>query len=277
MRFLKYLLFLTLFLFLTALTQIGGIVLLINLVVFQTILKQNKYTNIWSKLLTFSVLYLITTFVIVPPIAKQYGRVPMPMFLKNHIRPTNVWTCILNRNYVRPEMKESVENVAKKMADRYAGTEIWYLDACLPFGNGFPLLPHLSHNDGRKLDVSFFYKKNNFENFCNEKPSNSGYGVFEKPRQNEENKPEECLKQGFWQYDFPKYFTFGADIERYKFDDIRTKTMIEYFCNENMVEKLFLEPHLQFRMDLHHNKLRFHGCQAVRHDDHLHIQTKNRY
>ncbi|HKK76486.1 MAG TPA: hypothetical protein VJ953_15505 [Saprospiraceae bacterium] len=32
-----------------------------------------------------------------------------------------------------------------------------YLDANFPFWNEFPLLPHLSHDDGKKVDISFLY------------------------------------------------------------------------------------------------------------------------
>ena len=32
--------------------------------------------------------------------------------------------------------------------------EIHYLDANFPFINKFPLLPHLSHNDGKKIDIT---------------------------------------------------------------------------------------------------------------------------
>lgn len=35
---------------------------------------------------------------------------------------------------------------------------ISYLDANFPFKDGFPLLPHLSHDDGRKVDIAFMYR-----------------------------------------------------------------------------------------------------------------------
>ena len=33
-------------------------------------------------------------------------------------------------------------------------------------------------------------------------------------------------------------------------------------------------PHLKARLGLNSNKVRFHGCHAVRHDDHFHVQLK---
>lgn len=39
------------------------------------------------------------------------------------------------------------------------------------------------------------------------------------------------------------------------------------------VRKIFIEPHLKERLGLsQYDKIRFHGCHAVRHDDHIHIE-----
>jgi hypothetical protein len=61
----------------------------------------------------------------------------------------------------------------------------------------------------------------------------------------------------------------------YMFDAIRTKQMIALFASSDAIEKIFIEPHLALRMHVKSfPKIRFHGCHAVRHDDHLHIQIK---
>ncbi|NNE79114.1 MAG: hypothetical protein HKN18_02480 [Silicimonas sp.] len=36
--------------------------------------------------------------------------------------------------------------------------------------------------------------------------------------------------------------------------------------------KIFLEPHLADRLGVAGDKVRFQGCRAARHDDHIHIQ-----
>ena len=36
--------------------------------------------------------------------------------------------------------------------------------------------------------------------------------------------------------------------------------------------KIFIEPHLKQRLGIKNQKVRFHGCGAVRHDDHIHLQ-----
>jgi hypothetical protein len=56
------------------------------------------------------------------------------------------------------------------------------------------------------------------------------------------------------------------------FDSKRTKSMIQFILQEKNTGKIFIEPHLKTRMNLQNNKIRFHGCRAVRHDDHVHLQ-----
>ena len=51
-------------------------------------------------------------------------------------------------------------------------------------------------------------------------------------------------------------------------------TPLDLFNKNNYIEKVFIEPHLKTRLNLTSNKIRFHGCQAVRHDDHIHLQVK---
>ena len=263
---------------LTVLTQIGGLVFLLSWLLYRLVLQNKTGHTKWAflvKMATLLSLYAAATFVVVPILARLFGRVPLPFFTTNHIRPVTHWTCLLNRNYVRPALKSSLETVAKRMNDRFPGVEIQYLDASLPFFDGFPLLPHLSHDDGRKLDLAFFYTDRSTGQKTNRKPSFSGYGVFEAPRPDENNQIERCLEKGFWQYDWSQYLTFGANPEAFDFDQERTRAMIELFSAEAAIEKMFLEPHLVSRIKLDNNrKIRYHGCQAVRHDDHLHVQVK---
>ncbi len=221
----------------------------------------------------FPVFYLFTTFAIVPNIAPLFGRVALPMFTRNHVRPVNMLTCVFNRNYVRPALKQAVENVAAKMSEKYDDCEIRYLDANMPFINGFPLIPHLSHSDGRKLDIAFFYIEKNTQMPTNQKPSWSGYGVFAGPRKGEFDRIAKCIGDGFWQYDYPKYMAFINRENDFELDETRTAEMTTYFNQENAIERMFIEPHLKSRLHLQNlQKIGLHGCKAVRHDDHLHIQ-----
>lgn len=64
------------------------------------------------------------------------------------------------------------------MNKNHKGIQVVYLDTNFPFINKFPLLPHLSHSDGKKIDVSLIYKDEKGK-LTNKKPSVSGYGVYD--------------------------------------------------------------------------------------------------
>lgn len=274
MRYLKIILRIFLFCFLTVLTQVGGLVYLLSIFT-------NKYTDKWSSTRTIRIIYrfsvfitfyLSSIFLIVPLIAKPFGRVPLPLKETNHLQPLNILTCLLNRNYVRPELRQIAFNVAKKMNQKFQGTTVNYLDANFPFINKFPLIPHLSHNDGKKLDVSFFYLDSKTKEPTNECPSSIGYGISEEPMKSEENTTDFCEKKGYWQYSFLTKIIPQSSKKDFIFDKDRTKDLVNFFATQESIGKIFIEPHLLKRLNLTSNKIRFHGCQAVRHDDHIHVQ-----
>ena len=220
------------------------------------------------------VLYCLATFLVVPGIAKSFGRVPLPMTQKNHLRPLNLITCILNRHYVKLEMRTIAYEVANQMNEKYPGTCINYLDANFPLFDYFPLFPHLSHDDGKKLDLSFCYRKSKTNQSTNQCPSFIGYGICEEPLPNEEDMPCSCSKQGFWQYSLMSKIIPQGNKKKFTFDESKTRSLIGLFVDKPSIEKIFIEPHLKTRLRLSSNKVRFHGCQAVRHDDHIHVQIK---
>ena len=256
---------LLLFLFLTGLTQIGGIVLLLSLLISRKIKKKIKFKTS----LIFLCTYLLFTFLVVPFVAPVFGREPIKH--SSAISATNYMTVILNRNYVRPEMNEFLNQTAERLED--TKIEIKYLDANFPFIDKFPLPPHLSHNDGKKLDISLIYK-NKEGQITNLKKSMSGYGVFEGPTKNEKNQIKICKKRGYYQYDFSKFMRFGNINNELTFSEKGTKELIDAILKNNKLGKLLIEPHLKQRLNLRNSKVRYQGCQSVRHDDHIHIQLK---
>jgi hypothetical protein len=264
-RILKFILKIILFILLTAITQIGGIIYLLSLFISH---KWNKNLK-FKTLIIFIGIYLLSTLIIVPEIAPFFGREKVSNSEK--IKPTNFMTILLNRNYVQPKLNELLNETEKILSG--TNIEIHYLDANFPFINKFPLLPHLSHNDGKKIDISLIYETKAGE-ITNKQKSVSGYGLFENPKPNEYNQIEKCLNKGYFQYDFPKYLTFGKINEKIVFSEKGTKKLIESILGNKNLGKLFIEPHLKNRMNLKNNKVRYHGCRAVRHDDHIHIQLK---
>jgi len=261
---------------LTVLTQVGGLVYVSALLSQKFIDK--KITNAFNqrilKLIYFLVLYFFTTFIIVPLVAKPFGRVQLPLTETNHLKPLTFLTCLLNRNYVRPEMKEAAFDVAQKMNVQFPGTTVNYLDANFPFINKFPLFPHLSHNDGKKLDLAFCYMDNRTNlptNYC---PSAIGYGICEEPLTTEKNTADFCAENGYWQYSFMKKIIPQGNKINFSFDAFKTKELVNLFAEQQAIGKIFIEPHLKTRLGLTSDKIRFHGCQAVRHDDHIHVQLR---
>ncbi len=207
-------------------------------------------------------------------IAKPLGRVPLPLFKTNNLQPGTALTFFLNRNYVRPELREIVFNVAEVVGSEYPGTTVNYLDANFPFINGFPLLPHLSHNDGKKIDFAFLYTDKQTGVVTNQIPSIIGYGICESPKLNEENMPGLCEQRGYWQYNFLQKAIPQEVKEKFDFDQVRTKRLVQLFAEEKSIARIFIEPHLKTRLSLTNPKIAFHGCHAVRHDDHFHVQLK---
>ncbi|MEZ4805212.1 MAG: hypothetical protein R2852_06950 [Bacteroidia bacterium] len=216
----------------------------------------------------------MTTFFILPVVAKPFGRVPLPLTESNHLQPLNIWTCLLNRNYVRPELKQATIEVANQMNDKFPGTTVNYLDANFPFINKFPLIPHLSHDDGKKLDLSFCYRDSKTNKSTNECPSFIGYGIYEMPLPNEKNTAGYCAEKGYWQYTLMTKVISQDNKANFTFDRNRTKELVDLFAKQTSIGKIFIEPHLKKRLNLSSDKIRFHGCQALRHDDHIHVQLK---
>ncbi len=259
MKFLKFFGHLIIILILTILTQVGGLIWIFSVLISIKFKKKKRFI--------FPILYLIFNILIIPPTAKWFGRDKLPVFSKN-LKPRNWIYPILFRNYANPDLKNLLENASHQLTN--SNIQITYLDANFPFTNGFPLLPHLSHNDGKKIDISFMYL-NKRGHSTNKKPSISGYGSFV----NSENiTANNCINKGYWQYNFSKYLTFGI-INNLKLDKKKTNLLIQELLSNKKTQKLFIEPYLKEQLGLiNETKIRFHGCQAVRHDDHIHLQIK---
>ncbi|PCJ96117.1 MAG: hypothetical protein COA50_07925 [Flavobacteriaceae bacterium] len=263
----KIILHLIIFILLTVITQVGGIVYLLSILLIKKGVKKKKLKRIG----VFTGLYLLTSFLIIPFVAPIFGRekIKETKFLKAH----SFFYKLANRNYVRPELNGTLGEIAAAFEKQNSGIKMSYLDANFPFMDKFPLLPHLSHNDGKKIDVSLIYENPNGQ-LTNKKRSISGYGVFEAPTPKEHNQIDICKSRGNWQYDFPKYLTLGNINKEIEFSRKGTRQLVQLILEQKNVGKLFIEPHLKTRLNLRNGKVRYHGCQAVRHDDHIHFQLK---
>lgn len=171
--------------------------------------------------------------------------------------------CGLNRNYVTPEVRDILVDTAEEMDRQYPGAETLVLDANFPFLNGFPLLPHLSHDDGDKVDLAFFYRdETGYLPGATRSPI--GYFAFERG-------PTDCTPR--WptlRWDFDIIQPLWRD---YELDEVRTAAVLRILSNDERVAKTFVEPHLVQSLLVAHPRIRFQGCRAARHDDHIHFQS----
>lgn len=259
-----------LFLILTVLTQVGGALYLLYQPIRWQIGRRvpGKWNALGYRLITFAAFYTIGTLLLVPPLARLNGRVPLPVFSEAALKPANYFFVLTNRHYVKPALLEATLDVANKMDN---SVTLFYLDANFPFLDGFPLLPHRSHDDGGKLDLAFIYENPTTAKLFPGSPSWLGYGYLEAPKAGEHDQTALCTKQGYWQYSLlsrlilqDKDVSFSASLNR---------QLLLRLSQHPTIRKIFLEPHLKTRLGLEgQGKIRFHGCAAVRHDDHIHIQ-----
>ncbi|MEL6141879.1 MAG: hypothetical protein AAFU67_09705 [Bacteroidota bacterium] len=261
-RFFAHILVITL---LTIITQIGGLIWLISWPILRKWYPQQR----WRRLAVCSLIYLVVTLGLIPIVAPLLGRVALPKW--GSIVPQTYFTVLANRHYVRPSVLSALENATKDFRGQYPDVKVVYLDANFPFYDGFPLLPHLSHSDGKKLDLSFIYQRDG--ELVNTKPATSGYGAYAGPKKDEYNQTTNCLKAGHWQYDFSKYLSFGVD-HNLELAEKPTKQLLNVLLAQPATQKILLEPHLRQRLGLPKSKVRFQGCHSVRHDDHLHWQVQ---
>lgn len=238
------------FVFLTLLTQLGGVAWLLALCFRR-------------RALVFGAAYVMLS-VAALFVAPIFGRVPVSCLSADTFRMKSTIYCALNRQYVTPELKAVLRDFSGKMDQEFPHTTTLVLDANFPFISGFPLLPHLSHNDGRKVDLAFYYRdENGFLPGVTRSPI--GYFAFENgPSTCPDNAPSLGLRwdlawlQGLW--------------PDYHLEPRRMAAALRLLGDDRRVGKVFIEPHLKSRFGAGNSKIRFQGCRAARHDDHIHIQ-----
>ena len=181
--------------------------------------------------------------------------------------------CVFNRNYVDQRVALLLIALAHDLDRDYPGTRTLFLDANFPFLNGFPLLPHLSHGDGRKLDIAYFYAAPSGAYLPGQLRSPIGYWAFEQP---EAGAPASCPSRSWlslrWNMAALQRFYPDRPLE-----PERTRAALRWLVTQGQqygVERVFIEPYLAARLGVSSPLLGFQGCRAARHDDHIHLQIK---
>lgn len=250
---------------LTLLTQVGG-------VIYAAALWGRRFAPFAATRLGFAgwafLIYALAWFP-VGWIAVLGGREALPCLPRGDLS-ASAFSCAFHRHYASPDLVAIASALARDIDQRFPGTSTRALDGSFPFFDGFPLPPHLSHDDGEKLDLAFYYERNG-EYRRGALGSPLGYWKFEWPRRGE---PQPCGEDAAglrWDMAWFAPFTRGG----LALEEERTRFALNWLAREGAqrgVRKVFVEPHLAQRLGVRGAVIRFQGCRAARHDDHIHIQ-----
>lgn len=272
---LKWALLLTAVVLLTFLTEIGGAILLLSILLVRLAPKRFACRKTIAAC-NFVGLYLVASLVLAPIVAPIAGRVALPCLdtANPGLAALSPLTCLLNRNYVAPATASALHALSADLQVTNPGTGVRYLDAAFPFDLGMPLLPHLSHGDGRKVDLAFFYLGDDLVYQSGLTPSPIGYWGFEQPPAGVlQLCPQVSLYTLRWNMTWLQSLWPETEL-----DHARTRRMLQWLIGPGRshgVEKVLLEPHLETSLGFDSDLIRFQGCRAARHDDHLHVAFAN--
>jgi len=204
--------------------------------------------------------------------APAFGRTSLPCFGDGSLRMQSPLYCALNRQYVTPDMAQFAHTAADAVARRHPGTVTLSLDANFPLFDGFPLLPHLSHNDGEKLDFALYYSDESGNYLPAITRSPIGYWAFETPSANAPHPCQGRKDRATLRWDMRWFAPLTRPLT---LDRTRTAALLNWVAQNpppGYRVKLLIEPHLKQSLGIVSDKVRFQGCRAARHDDHIHIQ-----
>lgn len=204
----------------------------------------------------FGVLYATATASL-PLMSPWFGRVALPCWASGGkpLGAATPLTCALNRNYVRPAVAAALVDLSRHVASRHPDATIRYLDAGFPLLDGFPILPHLSHRHGVSVDLALPGLTSPF-----------GYWIYVQPRPGDSKPCADMSSWLRWDFDFWQGWLGDAELEEQILRDT-----IQWLAGSSSVRRMLLEQHLQERLGVAGRKIRFQGCHAARHDDHLHV------
>jgi hypothetical protein len=254
---------------LTVVTQLGGLVLVALLPLLTRIRRRAPRSGTTLAIAALLAGYLACVFAVAPLVALISGRVPLPIVASADapLRPATLLMVLLMRSYTRPALRDVALDAARALARAHPGSELRYLDGAFPAWDRFPLLPHLSHRDARRLDLAFLYRDRVTGEALAGSPSLVGYWIYESPREGE---PRPCAGRSGWlRWDFDWLQPLFAGVE---VDATRTAFLLRHLASDSRVSRVLLEPHLRQRLRLDGDKIRLQGCDAARHDDHLHVE-----
>lgn len=201
-------------------------------------------------------LYGALTAVVLPSAAPLWGRAALPC------GAGSAMYCALNRHYGTPELVAAVARIAAELHRQHPGAAVTSLDAGFPLPLRMPLLPHLSHRDGRAVDLALFY-----EGRAGAGAWPVGYFAFAPAAIAE---AATCDRPGPMRWSLDWLQPLFGDI---RLDRARTADLVRIAVADPAVRRALLHPGLARDLGVSSDKLRFAGCHAARHDDHLHLEV----
>ena len=129
MKIFKLLIHVLLITFLTILTQVGGLIWILSILIAIKLKKKKR--------IIFPLVYLIFNLLIIPSIASFFGREKLPVF-SDTIKPKNITYALFFRNYVSKKL--NIVLIESSIALEKDNIKTAYLDANFPFINGFPYI-----------------------------------------------------------------------------------------------------------------------------------------
>jgi hypothetical protein len=267
-----------LFVVLTALTQLGGVIFLASLALawFLRRTGSTKAMAVFAGIVLFLAGVPLANLFIAPALATLHGRVALPceMSAEKPYAALSPVYCALGRNYVRPEVQAMLEAMGRDLSRDDPGLVVATLDAGFPAIDGFPLPPHLSHDDGRRIDLAYFYTDKMGDRLTLAAPSFLGYWGFEEPPTPADAACTDKTRRLTFRWDMNWFQAFIRKDRR--LDQERTAAMLRWLVEkgpEHGVAKILLEPHMVKRLGVASPLIRFQGCRAARHDDHIHVEV----
>jgi hypothetical protein len=252
----------------TITTQVGGIILWPLLGVGYLLWSSKHY---YKAIAVIILGYIFFGLGVLPIIAHQTGRERLPIVATKEVPlgPQNLIYVVGLRNYARLQAKEALIFAAQKTAKKYPNTIVRYMDAGFPFPY-FPMLPHLTHSDGRRIDVSYLYTQDGHP--VDGAISPIGYWGYVRPTPQQRSSFERRRKQcSFsllrWDFDF-----IQPILPDRMLDTRRTRELFKNLAMQSKVTSLLVEPTLH--QSLYSDKLKSNSCSVARHDDHFHLSVR---
>ncbi len=184
----------------------------------------------------------------------------------NGLKPLKTRYCSEDRHFMTPTARNSLYDAAALLNQRYPGIVVHFMDGSGPEGV-VPFPPHFSHGDGRQVDLALYFTDLEGRPLKDLPDTRSwgGYWPSEPPLPGEQIACPQGREGRAEKPDPPANRDWRLDNER-------TRALVEILIADRRVRRVLIEPHLEQRFGLWgHPKLRFAGCHAARHDDHIHV------